>query len=293
MALVSLLAFWTGGDRARIDQLFRQSGLYREKWDADRGASTYGENTIGEVLNGLTETYDPTAAADGGTAASVPAPEQLIAEIEAGERSYGDDVNTRDPPGGAERWCSPAALVTNANLDVEDGASLSEAISELTDRQAAAHVWELMKQSDEFHVCVRCEAGGEADDELRSYDSDAGVWTPDGERALRHAARQALTSIDYSQNVLTELKAQVRGDPEAEVGADTFGVNTGEIAVANGLLDLDAAADGAGDDALRPLRPDDYALACLPVEYDPGADSERWEAFVEEVAEDSEAADAL
>jgi putative DNA primase/helicase len=116
---------------------------------------------------------------------------------------------------------------------------------------------------------------------------------PDGERALRHAARQALTSINYGQNVLTELKAQVRGDPEAEADADAFGVTTGEIAVANGLLDLDAAADGAGADALRPLRPDDYALARLPVEYDPETESSWWEAFVEEVAEDSEAADAL
>ena len=33
LALCGMLAFWTGGDAARIDTLFRQSGLYREKWD--------------------------------------------------------------------------------------------------------------------------------------------------------------------------------------------------------------------------------------------------------------------
>jgi len=32
-ALCNLLAFWTGADAARIDHLFRASGLYREKWD--------------------------------------------------------------------------------------------------------------------------------------------------------------------------------------------------------------------------------------------------------------------
>lgn len=33
MALVSMLAFWTGGDKEQMDRLFRQSGLMRAKWD--------------------------------------------------------------------------------------------------------------------------------------------------------------------------------------------------------------------------------------------------------------------
>src|SRR5215211_6470634 len=33
LAYCGMLAFWTGGDTARIDTLFRQSGLYRKKWD--------------------------------------------------------------------------------------------------------------------------------------------------------------------------------------------------------------------------------------------------------------------
>jgi putative DNA primase/helicase len=32
LALCSLLAFWCGPDEVRIDRLFRQSGLCREKW---------------------------------------------------------------------------------------------------------------------------------------------------------------------------------------------------------------------------------------------------------------------
>jgi hypothetical protein len=34
-ALCNLLAFWTGKDPEQMDRLFRQSGLYREKWDRD------------------------------------------------------------------------------------------------------------------------------------------------------------------------------------------------------------------------------------------------------------------
>jgi putative DNA primase/helicase len=40
LALVGHLAFWCGPDPARIDRLFRGSGLMREKWDERRGDST-------------------------------------------------------------------------------------------------------------------------------------------------------------------------------------------------------------------------------------------------------------
>jgi primase-polymerase (primpol)-like protein len=47
LALCSHLAFWTGGDAARIDALFRQSGLYREqKWNRQ----DYRERTIAKAL---------------------------------------------------------------------------------------------------------------------------------------------------------------------------------------------------------------------------------------------------
>jgi primase-polymerase (primpol)-like protein len=52
LALCALLAFWTGGDAARIDHLFRASGLMRPKWDEARGAHTYGAATIACALRG-------------------------------------------------------------------------------------------------------------------------------------------------------------------------------------------------------------------------------------------------
>lgn len=65
LALCGLLAFWTGGDAARIDHLFRQSGLYREgKWNKKhRGdGATYGQMTIEKALSGKTEFYTPDRA---------------------------------------------------------------------------------------------------------------------------------------------------------------------------------------------------------------------------------------
>ena len=54
LALCSQLAFWTGGERDRIDRLFRQSGLYREKWEEPHftDGRTYGAATIDKALGG-------------------------------------------------------------------------------------------------------------------------------------------------------------------------------------------------------------------------------------------------
>ena len=66
MALCYLLAFWTGSDRTRMDQLFRQSGLLREKWDEVHYAdgSTYGEKTIERAIANTSEFYEPDAGDD-------------------------------------------------------------------------------------------------------------------------------------------------------------------------------------------------------------------------------------
>lgn len=45
-ALCYMLAFWTNSDAIRMDQLFRRSGLMRDKWDRQTGDSTYGARTM-------------------------------------------------------------------------------------------------------------------------------------------------------------------------------------------------------------------------------------------------------
>lgn len=56
MALCCKLAFWSGKDKEQMDRLFRQSGLFREKWDTRHHASgaTYGEETLAKACE-LTE----------------------------------------------------------------------------------------------------------------------------------------------------------------------------------------------------------------------------------------------
>jgi len=56
-ALCSHLAFWTGRDAARMDELFRQSGLMRPKWDRKQSGSTYGQITIRNAIQGCKDAY--------------------------------------------------------------------------------------------------------------------------------------------------------------------------------------------------------------------------------------------
>lgn len=58
-ALLATLAFWCSGDKELMDRLFRQSGLMREKWDAIRGADTYGNISIEKAVSHMTDFYKP------------------------------------------------------------------------------------------------------------------------------------------------------------------------------------------------------------------------------------------
>ena len=56
-ALCNYLAFYAEGDFNTIDILFRQSGLYRSKWDERRGSTTYGGMTIKKAINSISKVH--------------------------------------------------------------------------------------------------------------------------------------------------------------------------------------------------------------------------------------------
>jgi len=107
MALCCLLAFWTGGDRTQMDQLFRQSGLHREKWDEVHYAdgSTYGEKTIERAIATTSEFYDPDAG--------------------------GDTEDSHDPPAGVATGGMPDEADRSRTYLAEKNRLLSERVDEL------------------------------------------------------------------------------------------------------------------------------------------------------------------
>ena len=59
LSLCNMLSFWLGADPDKIDEAFRSSGLYREKWDRRQSGSTYGKLTILKDVEGTREVYNP------------------------------------------------------------------------------------------------------------------------------------------------------------------------------------------------------------------------------------------
>ncbi len=60
MALCNMLAFWTGRNAGLMDEIFRQSGLMRDKWDRQQSGSTYGALTIQKACEQCAQIYQPT-----------------------------------------------------------------------------------------------------------------------------------------------------------------------------------------------------------------------------------------
>lgn len=59
-ALASHLAFWFNCDVERMDRVFRDSGLFRKKWDRSVGGKrTYGQYTLSRAVKGKNNTFIP------------------------------------------------------------------------------------------------------------------------------------------------------------------------------------------------------------------------------------------
>ncbi|MEG0875025.1 MAG: AAA family ATPase [Clostridiales bacterium] len=58
LAFCNLLGFWCGCEYVKMDGIFRQSGLYRPKWDENHGGKTYGEITITKAIDNCMDTYE-------------------------------------------------------------------------------------------------------------------------------------------------------------------------------------------------------------------------------------------
>lgn len=59
MAFCNMLAFWTGCNAALMDEIFRGSGLMRNKWDRQQSGSTYGALTIQKAIEQCSQIYQP------------------------------------------------------------------------------------------------------------------------------------------------------------------------------------------------------------------------------------------
>lgn len=97
LALCNILAFWLGCDAELIDNVYRTSGLMRDKWDRRQSGSTYGKLTVQKAISSCTNVYTAsrqTADSDG-----------YSLTIGAASKKDSDTVKlyTLDDTGNAER----------------------------------------------------------------------------------------------------------------------------------------------------------------------------------------------
>ena len=140
LALCGMLAFWTGGDAARIDSLFRLSGLYRKKWDRN----DYRHRTVAEALSGKTEFYKApkTVKLANGT-------ERKMEELQPEE--IGKLLSAVEPEEVSWLWPSWLALGKLALVDGDPGLGKSAMTLDLAARVSAGKA---------FPDGAGCEAGG-------------------------------------------------------------------------------------------------------------------------------------
>lgn len=217
-----------------------------------------------EDCNGSLDTETWRDVFDAGRKAGYDIPAKQSTEQRASATDGGaagdDETNTDTDTDSRRDPLTPSEVMAAAGLGEDDH------ISDLTDRQKAYWVYDVIDRSDDEHLLA-----AQPDGTLYRY--DGGLWTDDGEQRLRELASKALGS-EYSQNVLRELKEQVRA--RTTIQRDDMGAPAGTIATENGLLDLESRE-------LRELRPDDRALFRLGAEFDPDADCPRFREFIGDV----------
>ncbi|KFE40764.1 phage/plasmid primase, P4 family [Staphylococcus agnetis] len=64
LAFCNDLAFWTARDPHKMDEIFRKSVLYRDKWDNTHGNDTYGNQTISKAIDGCQNEFIPEVSPD-------------------------------------------------------------------------------------------------------------------------------------------------------------------------------------------------------------------------------------
>lgn len=239
-AFCNYLAFWTGRDAGRMDRLFRQSGLYREKWEEKHYADgrTYGQGTIEKAIASTDEAYRPSKK----------------------EKS--------EPK---EKFTQEGSKVVFNLTDLGNAERFADQNKNEVRYLIEAQKW-LLFDGTRWVIDTCGEIYQKAKGTIRSiYKEAASAQDDDQRKALaKHAMRcEAATKIRY----MLELASKERGVPVSITDLDTvpFLLNC-----LNGTIDLRTGE-------VREHRKEDLITKLAPVKYDPSADSELFENFLERV----------
>lgn len=250
-ALCNRLAFWTAKDSVKMDRLFRQSGLMREKWDRAQSGSTYGQITIDKAILDCTQVYDPqayfakqiaSAAVDFGEGEG----EKTLVDLKPDT----EDRYTCSEMGNgylfADWYKNKARYVAERKMwYIYDGTVWREDIGNL-------QVMELAKELGKLLVMYALSIND--DKRKREYIDYVNKWNT---RRTRETVLKDASSV-YPLSI-------------EDFDKDPFLFNC-----LNGTLDLKTRE-------FLPHNPNDFLSKISGVSYDPDAKAERWEQFIDEI----------
>jgi putative DNA primase/helicase len=296
-ALCTLLAFWADGDPARVDRLFRASGLYRpDKWDrAARAGETYGQGTVARACQLVNQAAPGPGAGDpGGSGVILPFPTRgrkptdpqdrsaLLADLPAVDLAFVLDCLSREEEGDARLY---AHLFRGRCIyDHTEGFWY----------EWHGHAWQRDEQKHALVLAsgplaaVYLEASAalaeQAAQQARRLDSP--LAEADNEQQKAQYARlkketaalieraRRLKTLKRAQNVLTYAQALLPLPPRV------WDRNPWLLACPNGVLDVRTGE-------LAPGRPEDYIRTVIPTAWEGlDAPAPRWEQFLQEVFAD-------
>jgi putative DNA primase/helicase len=252
LALCNALAFWTDRDAARMDRLFRQSGLLRPKWDVKHHSDgrTYGQATIATACDGCREPYSAKKPTGKGNGKAGAANRQRDANLDAGAvddaklaRLFQTDL------GNSERLVARHGRELRYCYDfgkwlVWDGVRWA------IDRDGAA-----LDKAKETARKMLAEAATLADKE----DSrKLAAWS------FRSQARDRMAAMLYL------------AQPDVSVRPEHLDTPPWLLNVVNGTIDLRTGT-------LRPADRAHLLTKASPVTYDPHATCPQWIAFIDRI----------
>lgn len=298
LALCNYLAFFTGRDAERMDRMFRQSGLYRDKWlRGARTGETYGAGTIARAIAATHETYKPRRQIANEEIEIVPV-ESVVPTMQ--KNNNGNHIE----PDTAETNDSPPPEALNALIyRAEDGGILDAWLEYYGDD------WLFVVGPDKWHywagshwmIDEKLIVQSQIESLMDAMNKQCSAYMSNAPGKIKAISEKyAKADLDIPDAAIKEIeniktryevaktmhKATKRSSARigsveimarAKRGQSVNQMDTNEsINLKNGALNLRALE-------LIPHNRDDMFTYCLDYEYDPAADCPQFKRFISEV----------
>ena len=257
MALCNMLAFWTGCDADKMDAIFRQSGLMREKWDRRQSGSTYGALTIQKAIASCTTVYNPKSYDY-----SVSITNKKSDRLAVGEPVFDNEETTEFKP----------------NYSMDDMGNAQRFVDLFGDQIRWNYTNEKWYYYDDRKWCIDNDGTTErmADKAVEAMKAEAIIYLQEDEENGGDMAKAFQKHMKKSRShnskkaMLNEVHHHVPVLP-AQFDRYKMVLNT-----PSGVLNLK-------NGELKEHNPEYYLTKITPVEFSENADCPRWLAFLDEI----------